>query len=178
MQEALLYILGALLQLLVAAFIVRLLLLLVRANFRNPLAGAIVAVTNPLVLPLRKLLPPMGRVDTASLVAVIAVQLAAQALIAVIATGTTPPFGLLLQGAAIALAVNATYILSGAIIISVILSWVSEGRYHPMASIFDSLSYPVLRPFQRLIPPLGGLDLSPVFALILLQALRILLLRL
>lgn len=177
MQEALLYMLDALLQLVVWAFLVRLLMQLVRADFRNPFAGAIVAVTNPVILPLRKLLPPIGRVDSASLVAVIGVQLAAQALILFAATGAAAPFPLLLRAGLIALAINTSYVLTGAIIISVILSWVSQGGYHPLASVFNSLSRPVLRPFQKLIPPLGGLDLSPVFALILLQALRILITR-
>lgn len=178
MQDAFVYILDALLQLIVAAFVVRLLMQLVRADFRNPLAGAIVAVTNPVILPLRKVLPPIGRLDSASFVAVIGVQIAAQALVLLAAAGVAPPFALLLKASLMALAINTTYVLTGAIIIRVILSWVSQGGHHPMASVFNSLSQPILRPFQRLIPPLGGLDLSPVFALILLQALRILIVRL
>ncbi|HZF17763.1 MAG TPA: YggT family protein [Steroidobacteraceae bacterium] len=177
MKDALLYMLDALLQLVVWAFLVRLLMQLVRADFRNPFAGAIVTITNPVILPLRKLLPPVGRLDTASLVAVIGVQLAAQALILLAAAGAAAPFPLLLREALIALATNTTYVLSGAIFISVILSWVSQGGYHPLAAVFTSLSRPALRPFQKLIPPLGGLDLSPVFALIVLQALRILIAR-
>jgi YggT family protein len=177
-QDAFVYILDALLQLIVWAFLVRLLMQLVRADFRNPFAGAIVAVTNPVILPLRKALPPVGRIDTASLVAVVGVQVAAQALVLLAATGAAPPLAVLLKASLVALAINTTYVLTAAIIIAVILSWVSQGGYHPMAAVFFSLSRPILRPFQRLIPPLGGLDLSPVFALILLQALRILIVRL
>ncbi len=175
MREALLYILDALLSLVVWAFLLRLLLQLTRANFRNPFAAAIVALTNPLILPLRRILPPIRRLDTASLVAVIAVQLAAQALLLAIAGGGVVPLPLLLRATLIALAINVTYVLSGAVIVTVILSWVAQGQNHPLAALFYSLSRPVVRPFQRLIPPLGGLDLSPIFALILLQALRILL---
>lgn len=178
MQDAFVYILDTLLQLIVWAFLLRLLMQLVRADFRNPFSGAIVAVTNPVVLPLRKVLPPIGRVDTASLLAVIGVQVAARALVDLADKRAVPPLATLLLESLKDLATNTTYVLTFAIIISVVLSWVSQGGYHPMASVFGSLSRPVLRPFQRLIPPLGGLDLSPVFALILLQALRILIVRL
>lgn len=174
MREASVYILYALLQLVVAAFLVRLLMQLVRADFRNPFAAAILTVTNPLILPLRKVLPPLGRIDTASAVALIGVQVATEALVYLAAKGVAPPLPVLLHSSAIELVLNATYVLTGAIIVTVILTWVAQGQYNPIASVFHSLSRPVLRPFQRIIPPLGGLDLSPVFALILLQALRIL----
>jgi YggT family protein len=172
-REALVYVLDALLALVVWAFLLRLLMQLARADFRNAFAGAVVTLTNPLILPLRRLLPPIGRLDSASLVAVIAVQFAAQALVLAAAGGGAPSIGALLRASVIALAINTTYVLSGAILITVILSWIAPGGYHPVAALFQSLSRPVLRPFQRLIPPLGGLDLSPIFALILLQALRI-----
>ena len=173
MRDALIYVLHALFSLVVWAFLFRLLLQITRADFRNPFAGAVLALTNPLVLPLRRLLPPIGRLDTASLVAVLTVQLAAQAAALAVAVGGAPPLAELFRDTLIQLATNVTYVLSGAILVTVILSWVAQGQYHPVASVFYSLSRPVLRPFQRIIPPLGGLDLSPVFALILLQALRI-----
>ena len=174
MRDALVYVLQALFSLVVWAFLLRLLLQLTRADFRNPFSGAVLALTNPLILPLRRLLPPVGRLDTASLVAVLTVQLAAQAAALAVATGGAPPIGELLHDTLIQLATNVIYVLSGAILITVILSWVAQGQYHPIAAVFYSLSRPVLRPLQRVIPPLGGLDLSPVLALILLQALLIL----
>ena len=174
MRNALIYILDALLSLVVWAFLLRLLMQLVRANFRNPFAAAVLALTNPLVLPLRRVLPPVGRLDTASLVAVLVVQIAAKAAVLAVAGIDGVPLAALLQVSLIALVVNTTYVLSGAIIISVISSWVAPGSYNPVTALFDSLSRPVLQPFRRLIPPLGGLDLSPIFALILLQAVRIL----
>jgi YggT family protein len=177
-RDAVVYILDALLSIAVWAFLLRLLMQLVRADFRNPFAGAILALTNPVIMPLRRLLPPLGRFDTASLIALIGVQVAAQAIVLAVAGGVAPPLALLLRASLIALAINTTYVLTGAILITVILSWVAQGGYHPVAALFQSLSRPVLRPFQRLIPPLGGLDLSPIFALILLQALRILIIRL
>lgn len=177
MRDALLYVLDALLSLVVWAFLLRLLMQLTRADFRNPFAAAILSLTNPLILPLRRILPPVRRLDTASIVAVIGVQLAGQALLLAVAGGGAVPLALLLRATLISLAVNITYVLSGAVIVTVILSWVAQGQDHPLASLFYSLSRPVVRPFQRVIPPLGGLDLSPVFALILLQALRILIIQ-
>ena len=60
-----------------------------------------------------------------------------------------------------------------AIFIRIILSWLSQGAYNPATAIITTLTEPVLRPFRRIIPPLGGLDISPVFAVILLFALTI-----
>jgi YggT family protein len=173
-RDAFVYLLDALFSIVVWAFLLRLLMQLVRADFRNPFAAAILALTNPLIMPLRRLLPPVGRLDSASLVALVGVQVAAQATVLAVARGIAPPLDVLLRASLIALAINTTYVLTGAILITVILSWVAQGGYHPVAALFHSLSRPVLRPLQRLIPPLGGLDLSPIFALILLQALRIL----
>lgn len=174
-MDALIYIVRSVLQvLLVTVFLLRFLLPLVRADARNPLSQAVLKVTNPLVLPLRRVIPPAGRIDTASLVALLLVQLATTAIVFLLmGFGLSQPAALL-QSALLSLAVTVLQFYWFAILVYVILSWVAPGTYSPSASLLASLCEPLLRPVRRLIPPLAGLDLSAVFVLIALQALQIL----
>ena len=174
-MAALIYIVQALLQyLLVTAFLLRLLLPLVRANMRNPLSQAVLRATNPLVLPLRRLLPPLGRIDTASVLALLLVQAATIVILATLAGGTrmiTPLF--LLKACLLALLVSTIQLYSFAILIYVLLSWIAPATYSPANDLLNSLCEPLMRPIRRIIPPIAGLDLTAVFVLIGLQALLI-----
>ncbi len=172
-MSAVIYIVNAVLQyLLVTAFLLRVLLPLARANMRNPLAQAMLRVTSPLVMPLRRILPPIGRIDTASIVALLLVQLGTTLIVSMLS-------GYIGTSASIALVVIYTLVdstlqlYSFAILIYVVLSWVAPGTYSPANDLLASLCEPLLGPVRRLIPSIAGLDLTPVFVLIGLQALRI-----
>jgi YggT family protein len=174
--SALIFIVQTLLSLLLFVFMLRVLLQWARADFRNPLAQAVVKITNPLVLPLRRVLPPLGKVDTASLVAVVLVAIVEVAIIA----GLNGSFGVLNPYSWVRLvffeiirtALSAYFY---AILVYALLSMVAPGGYSPMQSLLAALCEPVLRPFRRIIPPIAGIDLSPLWALIAIQALLILL---
>ena len=174
-MESIRFIVGTLLQvLLVMVFLLRVLLPLARADSRNQLSQAVIRVTNPLVLPLRRVLPPIGKVDTASIVALIIVQAAAIAMLWLL--GAYPFIFTPLQFiSAVFLALITTvlrfYIF--ALILYAILSWIAPGTYSPAAALLDSLCEPLLRPVRRVIPPLGGIDFSALFVIIGLQALHI-----
>jgi YggT family protein len=171
--EAVYFLVESVLGIAVFAFLLRVLLQLVRADFRNPLAQAVVALTNWLVLPLRRVLPPAGRFDTASLVALLAVQLAATLIQFRLRTGVVYPF-LPLAAAALRQLANATLLLYTILIFAqAILSFVPGAR-SPVTSLLYSLCEPVLRPIRRLLPIVGGLDFSPLVAILGLTALRIL----
>jgi YggT family protein len=172
--EAILYIVRALLWLAVFAFLMRVILQLVRADFRNAIAQAIVRITNPLVLPLRRVIPPIGKFDVASLVALLLVELAAAAILLSLSGFALEPAGLV-RFALIDLLRNVLQFYLVAIIIYVILSWVAPGTYSPAGALLASICEPLLAPVRRVIPPIGGLDLSALFVLIGLQALLILL---
>lgn len=175
MIAALRYVLDILLTLYAAVLLLRLLLQLVRADFRNPLARAIVQLTNPVVLPLRKVLPPIGKIDTASLVAVVLCTLLKLWLLFALAGVVAPPPGRLLAVTVLDVLslVLGTYLFS--IVLNAILSFVAPGNYSPAQALLASICNPVLNPIRRVIPPLGGLDLSPLWACIAIQALRIIL---
>lgn len=174
-MTALLFIVKALLGLLIMVFLLRLLLPLCRADARNPLSQAVIKLTNPLVLPLRRVLPPIRRLDTASLVALLVVQLMATALIWVLSGYSMSAPGALIFAATRELLSTLLQLYFFVILLNAVLSWVAPGTYSPGASLLQSLSAPVIRPFQRLIPPIAGIDLSALFALIAIQALQILL---
>ena len=175
-MQALIYLVQAVLQyLLVAAFLLRFVLPLARANMRNPLAQAVIRVTNPLVMPLRRVLRPIGRIDTASVVALLLVQLATTALILLL-SGIDPTRLLLLaHRATYDLLETTLQLYRMAMFIYVLLSWVAPATYSPATDVLGALCEPPLRLVRRVIPPIGGLDLSAVFVIIALSALLILL---
>jgi YggT family protein len=170
-MQALLFILNALLTLVVVAFLLRVLMPLVRADFRNPIGEAVMSVTNPLVLPLRKLLPPGKRFDPASLVALILVQLAGTALLRAVAGGGFSLDAIVIGGF-YALLHTVLQFYFFAVLLYALLSWFGGG-YNPAAQILGRLVEPLLAPIRRVVPPLGGLDLSALFLMIALQALQI-----
>ena len=173
-MSALIFIIETLLSLALFVVLARLLLQLTRADFRNPICQAVVRLTNPLILPLRRILPPIGKVDTASVVAVILIAVVEVAIIFAIRgiTFVSPIYWLQSAGLEIAHTLLWTYFY--AIILYALLSMVAPGGYSPLQSVLATVCEPVLRPFRRVIPPIAGIDLSPLWACILIQAILIL----
>jgi YggT family protein len=179
-MQAIYFIIHTLLQLALFVTLSRLLLQLSRADFRNPISQAVVRLTNPLILPLRRVLPPVRKVDTASVVAVLVVAFV-EVSISLALRGGFPfedsGFWLreVLRDVALELAWVLLYAYFYMIFLYALLSLIAPGGYSPLQSLLASVCEPVLRPFRRLIPPLGGLDLSPLWAGIAIQALLLLL---
>jgi YggT family protein len=173
-MDALYFVVDSLLTFLVYAFLLRVLLQLVRADFRNPLAQAVLALTNWLVLPLRRLLPAVGRFDTASLVALLAVQLATSLALFRLRTGVIYPFVPLALEALRALAQSTLLLFTVLIFVYALLSFVAPGVRSPASALLAALCEPLLGPLRRVLPVLGGIDFSPLVAIVGLQALRIL----
>jgi YggT family protein len=174
-MNALIFIVQTLLSLVLFVFMLRVLLQLARADFRNPLAQAVVKITNPLVLPLRRILPPVGKVDTASVVAVVLVATIEVIIVTSMSRLFVPDlfsWARLIVMEIIRTALSAYFY---AILIYAVLSMIAPGGYSPVQSLLASLCEPILRPFRRIIPPIAGLDFSPLWALIAIQALLILL---
>ncbi|HVW67555.1 MAG TPA: YggT family protein [Steroidobacteraceae bacterium] len=175
-MNAIYFIVDVLLSLALFVVLARLLLQWTRADFRNPLCQFIVRVTNPLILPLRRILPPVGKVDTASVVAVLLVafvDVALQYALRGIGLPTSPLFWAQRIALEIVTTLLRTYFY--AIVLYALLSLIAPGGYSPMQSVLATLCEPVLRPFRRLIPSIAGIDLSPLWACIAIQAILILL---
>jgi YggT family protein len=174
-MTALVFIVDTLLSLALFVVLARLLLQWARADFRNPIAQAIVRITNPLILPLRRILPPVRKVDTASVVAVLLVAIIKVGILFALTGYGTPGVELWVRTIAVELvqALLRTYFY--AILLYALLSLIAPGGYSPLQSVLASVCEPVLRPFRRLIPPIAGIDLSPLWAVIAIQAILLLL---
>lgn len=172
-MNALIFIINALSQLYILILLVRLILPFVHVNYRNPVVQGVFKITSPLVVPFRRVLPPIGKIDTATLVVAFAVQYATLLLIILI-QGGTPAIGPLALTTAIELVVRLIYLFGYAVIIRIILSWVAPQQYNPVTEVIGAITEPLLAPARRVIPPIGGLDISPMFVTIGLFALAIL----
>lgn len=155
LNDAAIFIIKTLGSLYLLIVLLRFILQLVRANFYNPLCQFIVKATQPLLKPLRRVIPSMFGLDMSSLVLALIVQML---LIAVILTlkGFMVDWVLLIPWSLIALFSLFLNILFYAMIISVILSWVAPGSHNPGAELVAQITEPVLAPFRRIIPNLGG----------------------
>jgi YggT family protein len=168
--EALIYILQTLGSLYLLIVLLRFILQLVRADFYNPLSQFIVRATQPLLKPLRRLIPSAFGLDLASLVLALLVQfllmLAVLALLGVNPANFLPS---LLVWSVIGITSLFLKVFFFALIGSVILSWVAPGSHNPGAQLIGQICEPFLAPFRRLLPNLGGLDISPIFAFLALN---------
>lgn len=152
-----------------ALFVLRFVLQWARAPFRNPIGHFVVTLTNWGVVPLRRFVPGFRGLDLSSLVAAWLIE--SVGLLAMLAIVGAPLDGDLIPLAFVAGFVEMlrtiAYVILGATLGLVVLSWVNP--HAPMAPVFDAVAQPFLRPFQRVVPPIGGLDLSPLFLLLILQ---------
>ncbi|MGF6328210.1 YggT family protein [Pseudomonas sp. BS3782 TE3695] len=171
LNDAAIFIIKTLGSLYLLIVLLRFILQLVRANFYNPLCQFIVKATQPLLKPLRRVIPSMFGLDMSSLVLALMVQMVLIAVILLL-KGFEVDLLLLVPWALIAVFSLFLSVLFYAMIISVILSWVAPGSHNPGAELVQQITEPVLAPFRRIIPNLGGLDISPIFAFIAIQLLQ------
>ncbi|VXC97333.1 conserved membrane hypothetical protein [Pseudomonas sp. 8Z] len=165
--EALIYIIQTLGSLYLLIVLLRFILQLVRADFYNPLSQFVVKATKPLLTPLRRIIPGFAGLDLASLTLAILVQLLLMVVTLTLMGYNVGGFILqLLVWSVIGVTSLFLKVFFFAMIISVILSWVAPGSYNPGAQLVNQICEPLLAPFRRLLPNLGGLDISPIFAFI------------
>jgi YggT family protein len=162
--------LGTAASLLALAFLARVWMQWVRAPFRNPLGQFVAAVTDWAVLPLRRLIPGLFGIDLASVFAAWFVQIAYFGVLAgltgMVALGPEAVLGVAWV-AFVAVLRMFVYLLMGVVIVMALLSWINP--YAPITPLFDLMARPLLQPIRRLLPALGGVDLSPLVALVLCQ---------
>ena len=170
--HALVFIINTVLGLYTAAVILRFLMQQVRADFYNPLAQAMMKATNPLLLPLRRVIRPWNRIDLASLVLAVLLQFGNVLLVTWLANRANYDLayspGFLLMWTAIKLVYIMVNLYFFTILVEVAMSWLSQGR-SPMDGMIRPVNAPLLRPVRRLLPPFSGLDFSPLVVLLVLQ---------
>jgi len=169
----LVYLVQTLLGLFLIAMLLRFLLQLVRADFYNPISQFVVKLTNPLVVPLRRLIPGYAGIDFASLVLTLVLQLAFVAIVSLLRFGAIPPLATLLLGSALGVVALLVQFYFFALLAMIILSWIAQGSRNPAIHLLYQITEPVMAPFRKLLPPMGGLDFSPIIVFILINVLQI-----
>jgi YggT family protein len=167
------FLIGTVFDLYLMVVLLRLWLQLAQADFYNPFSQFVVKATHPLVAPMRRLIPSMGRFDTATFVlALLVAALKIVVLNALFSSASFNPIAITI-GALLVVIKEVFSLVFYILIIRAILSWVSQGS-NPMELVLHQLTEPFLAPIRRIIPPLGGLDLSVLIAIIALQFLQLL----
>lgn len=171
-MQATQFLINTLFDLYLMVAILRVWLQLVRADFYNPVSQFIVKATNPVLIPLRRVIPGIGGVDWAGVLLVFIVAFAKVTTLQLVFGESFPWIGLLIASL-ISVVKEVFSLLFWVTIIRAILSWISQG-YNPIEALLHQLTEPLLAPVRKIIPPLGGLDLSLLVFLIGLQFLQLL----
>lgn len=140
----------------------------VRANFRNEFGQFLLAVSNPVIIPLRKIVPSIGPIDTATVVLAILLVIFKYTLLPLL-SGSAIPWGFILAYCLGELIKYSVYIFMAAIVIQIIASWVAPYSHHPLLDIAKSIAEPLMAPARRLLPSVGGIDFSPIIVFIFLN---------
>jgi YggT family protein len=160
----------------ILAIMLRLILQLVRADFRNVLSQFIVKVTNPPLKPLRRFIPGFAGIDMASVIMMLALQILKLFLLHILLYPSTPdPLGLIIFSL-VKLISLGFYVFLFSIFILALLSWFSPDPYNPVIQILRQITEPVLRPARRLLPSTSGMDFSAMLAILVLWLCKLLLL--
>ncbi|WP_341503004.1 YggT family protein [Gallaecimonas sp. GXIMD4217] len=172
-MNAFVFLVKTLFDLYIMVVLLRIWLQWARADFYNPFSQFVVKATQPVLKPLRRVIPALGPIDTASVLFALVLTMAKIVAITLIAGGGLPPWLPLLITTPLALIQNIFDLVLYVVIAGVILSWVMQG-YNPIAMAIGQLTEPLLRPIRRLLPNLGGLDFSPMVLLLGLYFLKLL----
>jgi YggT family protein len=171
-MQAMLFLINTAFNLLLMVVILRAWLQLARADFYNPFSQFVVKVTNPAVLPLRKLIPSIGSIDTATIVLAYLVAVVKLIVLQLMLVGSIQIPATFISGLLVLLK-EILNLLFWILIIRALLSWFSQGN-NPIESVMHQLTEPLLRPIRRVLPSLGGLDLSVLVLIIAIQFINVL----
>lgn len=172
LSGAAIFVVQTLVSLYLVIVLLRFVLQLVKANFYNPLSQFAVRATQPLLKPIRRIIPSVFGLDTSSLILSIVIQALLMAFVLMVTYGTFGDLPHLLMWAIIGVTSLFLKIFWVAMIVMVIVSWIAPGSHNPAAELAYQISEPVLAPFRKLVPNLGGMDISPIFAFLAIQVIQ------
>jgi len=160
----------------ILAVMLRLILQMVRADFYNPVSRFIVKVTNPPLKPLRRFIPGFAGIDMASVFVMMILQMLEFYIISLLRNFPSPDILGLVLYSFVELVSLGFYVFLFSIFILALLSWINPNQYNPINNLLSQITEPVLRPARRLLPPMSGMDLSPMLAMVGLWLIKLLLL--
>lgn len=151
----------------------RLMLVWARADYYNPLSQFVIKLTQWIINPLRKIIPNVKNIELSTVIVFLLFEMIKFYLIFLLTQGMPKPLGVLILSIADGLK-TLLNIFFYAILAQAVLSWI-HSPYSPIRNMLNQITYPLMRPFQRLIPPIAGMDISPIPVMIVLQLLIIIL---
>lgn len=176
MKQALIFLVDTFTRLYLLILLLRLWLPIMRSNFRNPIAQGVLRYTSPAVIPLRRFIPAIGKIDTATVLVALLIQMLATAIILIIGSGlgavgriAASPLAFI-AAALLDLALLSVWMFIIVIVVRFILGWLGRD-FGPVVEMMNDLTEPLIRQIRRIVPPLGVIDLSSYITLILLIAL-------
>jgi len=170
------FLISTLFGLYILAFMLRLILQMVRADFYNPVSRFIVKITNPPLKPLRRIIPGFAGIDMASVIVMLTLQMLEFFIVTLLRNFPAPDILGLILYASVELVTLGFYVFLFSIFILALLSWINPGQHNPINNLLHQITEPVLRPARRLLPPMSGMDLSPMLAMVGLWLIKLLLL--
>ena len=172
MNDLLYFVIRFLLETVSLGFMARFLLQACQADFYNPISQGIVKATDPILRPLRTVLPGYRNLDLASLAGAWATAALMHFVLGLIAGSIGSGPVQLMAGSLLHVLLRFLDLFWWSILIVIIASFVAQGRYHPALQLLQQITEPILAPARRIIPPMGGLDLSPILVILLLGILQ------
>ena len=172
LQNVGIFLVDTLFSLYIGAVLLRLLLALARANFYNPLSQFLVKVTNPVLVPMRRMIPAMGKVDTAAVVLAVGLTVIKVLLLLGLKGGGADLFGIVVFSV-LEVIRTVIHIYIFALVVQAVLSWVGNTYGNPLADLLNSLTEPLLRRIRGFVPVIGMVDLAPMVAILLLYVVLI-----
>lgn len=169
LQNIGIFLINTLFSLYIGAVVLRFLLASVRASFYNPLSQFLVNITNPVLVPLRRIIPAAGKLDTAAVVLALILSMVKLTLLTLLGGGS----GSIIIRSIFDLLETVIHIYIFALIVQAVMSWVGNTYGNPLADLLHSLTEPLLRPIRQFVPAIGMIDLSPMVALLLLYIILI-----
>ncbi|WP_287600378.1 YggT family protein [Thiothrix sp.] len=172
LQNVGIFLVDTLFSLYIGAVLLRLLLALARANFYNPLSQFLVKITNPVLVPMRRMIPAMGKVDTAAVVLAVGLTVIKVLLLLGLKGGGADLFGIVVFSV-LEVIRTVIHIYIFALVVQAVLSWVGNTYGNPLADLLNSLTEPLLRRIRGFVPVMGMVDLAPMVAILLLYVVLI-----
>jgi len=170
-QEILVFLIDTLFNLYISFLVIRMLLGLAKADFYNPISQFLVKISDPVIKPLRRFIPAIGKIDTATIVAIIGLKVVELLLLSAITGGNFSQSFIPFVIGDILRMIVWVYII--AIIIQVVISWLGNTHGNPVVPLINSLTEPLIKPVRKVIPPIAMIDLSPMAVLLGLQVVLI-----
>ena len=172
MNDALVYAIQFIFSILSFLFVARFLLQACRVDFYNPISQSLIKITDPLLKPLRLAIPGFRNLDIAAILLAVVVEAAERLVLASLLDAYPGSFLQIVSFGLLQVLLLITQVFWWSILVAIIASFIAPGSYHPALTLMQQVTEPLMGPARKLLPPMGGLDFSPIIVILLLGVLQ------